>query len=310
MAWGIGEWYGVSVASMTPDERREAAERAIAETGGGGAAEVGERELCPFIQHSDPGALCNKGGGVCSIAPYEGGEIGAPAAVCPRRLLAMDESGRDVFDLLARECLDVEENGQYAVIREVPFLEKINSKGEARGTKAGRIDWVLVGNSADGQSDWLAVETQAVYFSGSAMAEDFHLYRDDPSQLQVTAGNRRPDWRSSGAKRLAPQLEVKSPVMNRWGKKIAVVIDQGFYNEFSGFQHGDVDFDNSEVIWVVMSYDESMNSRIKIERFAELEDSLKAIQATRPMNRSKFEAALEAELAKGSSKVSFKGESE
>lgn len=49
------------------------------------------------------------------------------------------------------------------------------------------------------------------------MDVDFQMYVNKPDELNVTTKNRRPDWRSSGAKRLSPQLEAKSPVMRRWG---------------------------------------------------------------------------------------------
>lgn len=301
MAWGICEWYGDMVTDMTAEERESAAEDALA---GGEVTQHGR--LCPFVQHLEEGAICNKRGGVCSIMPYSGEEPAPPASVCPRRLHAKDTSDRDIFDVLAQECFHVKPKSDYAVIREVPFLEKIDAEGEARGSKAGRIDWILVANPEDDRPDWMAIETQSVYFSGASMGEDFKMYRRNPHQLHVTSKNRRPDWRSSGPKRLAPQLEAKSPVISRWGRKVAVVVDEGFYNEFSAFEHDDVDFDNSEVVWVIISYDSSMNSSIRIERYAELKESITAIGATRPMRKAAFEADLKDHVTKRSQKVNFK----
>lgn len=302
MAWGICEWYGTRIDLLSADQRRKAAEDSLSNK------PVSELEHhCPFVQHLQPGAKCNKSGGVCSIRPYGEGQDGiSPAATCPRRLLAQDENGRDVFDLLASECFGQQSNDSYALVREVPFLDKVDRDGKARGAKAGRIDWVLVSDPDQSPSDWLAIETQAVYFSGGGMEVDFQMYATSPEKLNVTSKNRRPDWRSSGAKRLSPQLSAKSPVMRRWGKKVAVVVDQGFFDELSKFKNDDIDFDNSEVVWVVVKYDSQMSISVAIERYAELDESVDALQATRPVVKSKFEKDLIAEVSKRSPKVHFK----
>ena len=67
---------------------------------------------------------------------------------------------------------------------------------------------------------------QAVYFSGEGMQADFDLLlgSNDAVPPEPT-GLRRPDWRSSSAKRLMPQLQVKVPTLRRWGKKLAVAVD-------------------------------------------------------------------------------------
>lgn len=301
MAWGIREWYGQSIYDMDSDERRAAANDALSSKS---ATQIGRP--CPFIQNILPGAACNKDGGVCSIVDYMD-ENCVPAAVCPNRLLASDGTGMDCFDVLAKECFDLDPQEKYAVVKEVPFLKKVDAAGQDRGAKAGRIDWVLVtqpGHKAGG--DWLAIETQAVYFSGAKMAEDFKAYQRDPDNLHVTTKSRRPDWRSSGAKRLSPQLDAKSPVMSRWGKKVAVVVDRGFYDEFSAFDNDDVDFDNAEVVWVVLDYDDDMNVSINIERYAELEESRKAISGTRPVNKKEFEKDLRGNVADKTDKVSLR----
>lgn len=298
MPWGIREWYGQSIYNMTADERLAAANDALS---GKRATDVGR--TCPFVQNITPGAVCNKEGGVCSIVDYTG-DNDVPAAVCPNRLLASDGSGMDCFDVLAQECFELGPKEKYALVKEVPFLRKVDADGNDRGASAGRIDWVLVTRAGDPYGgDWLAIETQAVYFSGGSMNDDFKAYQKDPANLHVTTRNRRPDWRSSGAKRLSPQLDDKSPVMRRWGKKVAVVVDRGFYNEFSAFENEDVDFDNAEVVWVVIDYDADMGVRIKVERYAELEESRKAISGTRPVNKREFEKDLRGHVLDKSEKV-------
>lgn len=301
MAWGIKEWFGSSIDRLKPSERKQMAEDALSNKA------VGEiNRQCPFIQHLMPGEICNKRGGVCTIIEYDSVAEKLPAAVCPRRLLEQDSAGNDVFDLLAKECFGIEAGKEYAVIREVPFLLKVDGEGNARSAKAGRIDWVLVADIENPATDWLAIETQAVYFSGDSMTGDFEMIRLDPDHLHVTPGARRPDWRSSAAKRLSPQLEDKQPVMIRWGKKVAVIVDEGFFQEFAAFQHDHVDFDNADVVWVVAGYDSNMRIVLRIERYAELEESIKAMSATRPVKKQVFEQDLAWHVTHQSSKVHFK----
>ena len=301
MAWGINEWFGHPVANITPEHRKNMADDVLS-----GAKNSVIGRTCPFVQHLMPGALCNKRGGVCSIIPYEDVEHKTPAAVCPRRLLQMDSAGRDIFDLLASQCLGVKLGQNYVVVREVPFLLKVDEAGEARGSKAGRIDWVLVSDADNPTKNWLAIETQAVYFSGDSMQRDFEMLQENPNRLAVTEGSRRPDWRSSAAKRLSPQLEDKQPVMIRWGKKVAVVVDEGFFDEFAAFQNDNVTFDNADVVWVVAGYDENLQITLRIERYAELNESIRAISATRPVDKKQFENALAKHISDRSSKVHIK----
>ena len=77
------------------------------------------------------------------------------------------------------------------------------------GREAGRVDLVV---SQDGKaSRWFGLEVQAVYFSGDAMRPEFEaLLTDNKPGVPTPVGKRRPDWRSSSAKRLMPQLQVKS----------------------------------------------------------------------------------------------------
>lgn len=301
MAWGINEWFGHAIHRLQPSERKEMADDVLA---GKSQQEIGR--LCPFVQHLLPGELCNKKGGVCTIASYDATEQLPPAAVCPRRLLQKGKDERDVFDLLAQECLGVVPGSAYALVREVPFLLKVDEDGNARSAKAGRIDWILVTDFSSPRPEWLAIETQAVYFSGYSMQAEFEAISKAPEKLTVAAKNRRPDWRSSATKRLSPQLEDKQPVMNRWGKKVAVVVDEGFYNEFAAFQNDNVDFDNAEVVWIVAGYDDNMQLDIRIERFAELDESIRAISATRPMPKAQFEGDLLRNIEKNTGKVHFK----
>jgi len=304
-SWGIAEWYGKDIRAMSGAERREAALVAMA-TNEQGMANV-EQPDCPFLSTVRAGAKCNKPGGVCSIRPYE---VGAPvklpdvqpAAVCPNRFLEV-YGGESVFAFVAKRLYGVASGA--VVVKEIPFLHKVDAQGKVRAAKAGRIDWVVIPNPPKkgdkAPLDWVAVETQAVYFSGTNMWDDIALYVDDPERLHAPTGQRRPDYRSSGAKRLAPQLDAKSPVMRRWGHKVVVVVDESFFAELAGMPNNISDFDNAEVVWIVMRYTDKMNLVVDRVLFAELVDSVSALQATQPMNRGDFETGLKAELWKNNS---------
>ncbi|WP_142092598.1 NotI family restriction endonuclease [Propioniferax innocua] len=299
VSWGIAEWYGKDIRRMSAKERADAASVAL-ETNEKGMEEV-EQPRCPFLDSARPGARCNKPGGVCSIRSYEGTkpkDDEQPAAVCPNRFLEL-VSGQSVFARIAKDLYGRTSGAK--VIKEIPFLHKVDAKGEVnRSAKAGRIDWVLVpeppAKGASGSFDWVAVETQAVYFSGGNMWVDIEQYRKDPAHLHAPQAQRRPDYRSSGAKRLAPQLDAKAPVIRRWGKKVVVIIDQSFYGELATLPTKVDDFDNAEVVWVIMRYTDAMNLVVDKLFFGLLDESIQALQATRPLNKAEFESGLKEEL--------------
>ena len=117
----------------------------------------------------------------------------------------------------------------------------------------GMIDKVLV--SLQGQQlKWCALEMQAVYFSGKSMENDFREMRawNGPG-IPFPAVVRRPDFRSSGPKRLMPQLQVKVPTISRWGKKMAVVVDRPFWDSL-GEMRAVRDLSNAEIAWFVVVF--------------------------------------------------------
>lgn len=304
-SWGIAEWYGQDIRAMSSDERLAAASVAL-ETREKRMKNV-EQPICPFLSTVRAGARCNKPGGVCSIRAYEDAAPvklpdDPPAAVCPNRFLET-ASGQSIFAYIAKELFGVASGA--VVVKEIPFLHKVDGDGETRSSKAGRIDWIVIPQPPKkgdtGKFDWIAVETQAVYFSGGNMWDDIELYAKEPGRLHAPTGQRRPDYRSSGAKRLAPQLDAKSPVMRRWGRKVAVVVDESFFAELAGMPTTVEDFENAEVVWVVMRFTDKMNLVVKEVIFAELVDSIAALQATQPMNRGDFETGLKDELFKTNS---------
>ncbi|ERS87053.1 hypothetical protein Q672_13290 [Marinobacter sp. EVN1] len=190
------------------------------------------------------------------------------------------------------------------VVKETPFLRKVsdstaddNGDDEGEGKKAGRIDWILVNPTTmdAGELEWCAVETQALYFSGDKMRPEFDAYAAAPSSVLFPVGRRRPDYRSSGPKRLSPQLDVKVPVLRNWGKKVVVVIDRYFYDNMNSLadaypraRNDQERRDNSDVVWFIVDYDNALNMTASAVIFTTLESSRRALNATEPLSKADF----------------------
>ena len=280
---------------MTSDERKHAAQVALSQRD--------EKEpivpRCPFMQALQPGAPCNKTGGVCSIRKFsdEGDEpvsLGEqPVTVCPSRFRERHD-GVDMFSKIGSLLFDDEEP---LVVKEVPFLQKRDAPD---GTgKAGRIDWIVLPSTSASESDprWAAVETQAIYFSGDKIWLDVEDYLANPETVRMPVGKRRPDYRSSGPKRLSPQLDVKAPRIGRWGRNTVVVVDSYFWSQMPGLdENKKLDPSNDEVIWLVLAYDSQMHLVFDRAVGATMADSRDALSGTDVMDKAKFTSELVALL--------------
>jgi hypothetical protein len=200
------------------------------------------------------------------------------------------------------------------IVKETPFLRKINdtqrpaetaqdmaAEAKEEEKNAGRIDWILVNPATlqAGELEWCAVETQALYFSGSKMRPEFDAYAHAPSPILYPTGKRRPDYRSSGPKRLWPQLDVKVPVLRNWGKKVVVVVDRFFYDNMNTLAdafpraHNDTERrDNADVVWFIVDYDENLRLIASEVIFTTLESSRTALNATEPFSKADFTSNL------------------
>lgn len=210
--YGIGEWFGEPFATMSTSRRLELAQSALGQS---------ESPICPF---KSGGQSCTKAGGVCSLQAYEAEDSristpdGPPVVVCPNRF--------DQYNLIPKWLAEIAGFDEVYIAREVPFM-----RAAVTGREAGRIDLVLANNGE--ASDWYGLEVQAVYFSGAGMVPEFErIANDTRKKPPAPVGKRRPDWRSSSAKRLMPQLEVKVPTLRRWGKKLAVAVDMPFLQRY------------------------------------------------------------------------------
>ena len=284
--YGIAEWYGEPFAEMAPSRRQELARIAL-----------GEDEslpVCPF-QHGN--VTCSKKGGVCSIQRY--GVVseeqlvdrirtreGLPVITCPRRF--------EQNDLIPKWLAKIVDFSDAFLAREVPFMRSTSTE-----KSAGRIDLVLANNKRiDRASQWFGLEIQAVYFSGRSMSAEFSLLRKDDGRLPpATTAVRRPDWRSSSAKRLMPQLQVKAPTLRRWLTKLAVAVDFPFFDAIGGQSaKPSQDMNDGDIMWLIPQISEQYQLEAVHWEVLSLEDSSKKLLAADTIRRDEFETVLSDKL--------------
>ena len=271
--YGIAEWYGHDLLSLEPAERRRLAV----------IAQEGPQQPCAFAE-----GPCTKTGGVCSIRPYEAAgsrikNLAGPVAItCPNRF--------EQHGMLLRWLAEIVGFSDGAMVaREVPFM--VGPTGAA----AGMIDLVVATDAHELR--WFGLEVQAVYFSGDKMSNEFAvLESDDGEAPPFPRGRRRPDWRSSSAKRLMPQLQVKVPTLRRWGSKIAVAVDLPFFDAIGGpSPQPNRDLGSGDVIWLVSEAHDGQLSRRHWEILT-LERTCEKLLAANEVTRSEFERTLRDKL--------------
>lgn len=242
---------------------------------------------------------CTKAGGVCTIRLYEqatGGSVapvsgleGQLRTVCPYRF----EENSLIYSWVGETIL---QHSNPAVAREVGFLVAPGSEEEA--DEVSQIDRVLAVPGSLPLS-WCAVEVQAVYFSGDAMTKEWPAIASHPGAgSPFPAGRRRPDYRSSGPKRLMPQLQMKVPSLRRWGKRMAVVVDEAFWDALGPMdevQH----VSNCDIAWFVVGYEEHADRMALVPRVVHLttlERSVEGLTAGVPVSLDDFELRIRAKL--------------
>jgi hypothetical protein len=298
--FGIGEWFGFNVTQLSGDERRQLAGEVL--------KPKKERlpQPCPF-QARKVDAICSKEGGVCSLRLYSydahpdtGRAVGVPVAgkqgelraTCPYRF----HDDLDVFKWVGETILG---DPNPLLVGEVGFLEAGASTDSEGGDDVGRIDMVLVSSKTpnDAPMNWAALEIQAVYFSGNAMKGEFEAFNDPGVDWVIfPAGRRRPDYRSSGPKRLMPQLQIKVPTLRRWGKKMAVVVDRAFFDSI-GEMDNVADISNADIAWFVVRFEEvegQKRTRIVRDevRYTTLERSVEGLTGGKPVPLPVFETRI------------------
>jgi hypothetical protein len=296
--YGIGEWYGRSFVQLTPQERRYYASiQAIPKV---------ERapQPCPF--QSKPGnvANCGKPGGICSLRSYEKAPASGLVTVdsrssslrttCPNRFEQDGTIYRWIGETLLADA-DASPIGETPFLQRVPLMGPVESESKR---EVGRIDNVLA-TPGTRPLQWAPVEKQAVYFSGEKMGLEFQNIANFEGQgLPFPIKNRRPDYRSSGPKRLLPQLEIKVPTLRTWGKKMAVVVDEDFFNQLGQMKPAN-DISNAEVVWFVVGYIEGVGGfkLVPLKTFlTTLKEAVDGLVAAIPVPQGRFEETIRAKL--------------
>lgn len=294
--FGIGEWYGHNLPQLSSMERRLLAQETLK------AKKERQAQLCPF-QARKQDAVCSKEGGVCSLRLYSyaqhptGAAMGVPVdgkqgdlrATCPYRF----HENLEIFKWVGETILG---DADPMLVGEVGFLEAGATTDNEGGEDVGRIDMVLVSSKTPpgAPMEWAALEIQAVYFSGSAMKGEFEALEDETVDwVTFPTGRRRPDYRSSGPKRLMPQLQIKVPTLRRWGKKMAVVVDRAFFDSI-GEMDNVADISNADIAWFVVRFEEvEGQTRTRIVRdevrFTTLERSVEGLTGGKAVPLPTFE---------------------
>lgn len=259
-------------------------------------------EDCPFMA-----GRCRKPGGVCSLRAYTqttDGKSELPdeeiVCTCPYRF----HEASSVFSWVGEKLLG---ESKPTLVPEVPFLRstKVSEEIEAeKGGHVGKIDMVLVAPDSGGRLDWCALEIQAVYFSGGKMSSDLDQFVTwSGGSLPFPEKNRRPDFRSSGPKRLMPQLQIKVPTLRRWGKKMAVVVDLAFWKSLGEMETVD-HISNCDIVWFVVDWTLVREGRRQLVPFKEyyttLERSVEGLTGGVPVSLPVFENSLRGSLKRRS----------
>jgi hypothetical protein len=295
--YGVGEWYGKLFCTLNAEERIAMASISLA------PARKNQALPCPSRSRGAQQVPCSKAGGVCTLRLYEWhaeANIARPAeqpagglrTTCPYRFEQNSTIYKWIGETLLSTCDPV-------VVREVGFLEREHVGDAGLRDDVGRIDNVLI-HPDTRTLNWCAMELQAVYFSGPSMSWEFrnileHGTGTFPFPLRI----RRPDYRSSGPKRLMPQLQIKVPTLRRWGKKMAVVVDRAFFDAL-GKMDDLKDVSNADIAWFVVDYSLGESAADLVPgfiRFTTLERAVEGLTAGHSVALAEFEERLRAKLS-------------
>ena len=304
-SYGIAEWYGRLYKNLNDAERRD-------------LLNPQKKPECRFLADFPQlapaaGLACNKKGGVCSIRSFTANgpteiDFGDITATCPNRFiddgLIIKEIGRIILGA-----------DKPLIAKEIPFLKRPAIADQRPETNAhdpaeedvGRIDLVCV-HPDQSKLLWCAVELQAVYFSGGAMSKDFAMINSNAgNRIPMPGARRRPDFRSSGPKRLMPQLQIKVPTLRRWGKKMVVVVDEPFFEALGPMDKVE-DISNCDICWIVVRFeDHSANDDARMSiastQFTTLERAVEGLTAGEPTTLDEFETKMREKLTLSSSQT-------
>jgi len=247
-----------------------------------------KNRLCPF-GNVVPRCTKDKADdplGVCSI--YDGGRT---AITCPIRF---NEDGLITNDAAS---FFFGPGTRWETLTEVRLKDRY-------GKSAGNIDIVVVAYDERGRvTDFGAIEKQGVYISGN-VRNPFSHYMEDPihrkdMDWRGQPGYPGPDYLSSSRKRLAPQLIFKGGILRAWNKKIAVVLDKGFFGTLPKLD--EVDQSEADVAWLVYDLEpDADQGRLRLRRqesvFTKFEEALSRITVSEVGDVDDFVSHLQAKI--------------
>lgn len=232
---------------------------------------------CPYS-----GTACSKPEPICSIS--KAGSQDNLVSVCPKRLTMTPE----VVTRLLQSC-NLQKDGAQGIL--LPEFE-LNSA-------IGRLDFVLANEKTKA---WAAIEVQTVYCSGSSIKEGLNKPRTAQG-LAVDAG--RPDFKSSGPKRLIPQLLSKVPALEPGKRPLIVVVDAWWYRQAPRLKalidkrvEQNVSYEKSEhgVIWAVLEANRCAHATLKYLAPTSLQESLDALIDFAPIDEATTSAKVAARI--------------
>jgi hypothetical protein len=222
--------------------------------------------------------------GVCSI--FDGDNV---AITCPIRFRQNWTILKDAADFLFPA------GTVWQSFEEVRLME-------SNGKSAGNLDFILVSYDEKGEIiDFGSLEVQAVYISGNDR-KPFEYYIQSPKERQNMTWNEtnvRPDYLSSSRKRLVPQMIFKGGIFKSWGKKQAVALHEGFFNNLPSLPT--VDKNQADIAWLIygMDYDSVKKEYKLVLRktvYTLFNSALDRITLPQPGNVNKFKGMLQIKL--------------
>lgn len=175
---------------------------------------------------------------------------------------------------------------------------------DKQGKSAGNIDIVIATLDTNGEiMDFGAVEVQAVYITGN-VRNVFARYMENPKKNQnmdwPAKNYPSPDYLSSSRKRLAPQLIYKGGILHKWGRKMAVVVDENFFNQLPEFE--EVDKDSADIAWMIYGF-QKRGDRYSLKRkgirYTQFESALATMTTAEVGDVSDFVEYLKGRISKG-----------
>jgi hypothetical protein len=227
-----------------------------------------ELKICRFVS-----APCTKDKaddplGVCSVIDSHQELV----ITCPTRFQA--------DSIVVRDAAEFFFPGRHNWVR-IPEVRLADINGKS----AGNIDLVIALLDDDQKIvDFGSVEIQAVYISGN-VRDPFRAYMSG-TESYLSGPWRghnypRPDFLSSSRKRLIPQMAYKGGILQGWGKKQAVILDEPFFATLPAIPT--CEKQDADLAWLIYRVDRTAGSSYELELsrivYSKFADAIMAINS-------------------------------